>query len=197
MRVAVAFELEKSSDKLEIPWESPDPAIRYVNLRENPNAIDQIEEARRYRPLRNFLAAVNSADSVFSTSKCDTWLNRDVREEGAQPPAEPYEFASYTDLVFALEEYNFERGHYEGLTNRLAELLTREPATDALRAELCVRRCHYRAVDRWGYCLTIFLHARGASAEQAELRWSLGLARLQQALMFTSRVIRHLLSQAS
>ena len=196
MRVQVTFELGEADDKLEIPWESHDGAIRYFDLREQPRALEQIEEARRHLPLRSFLAAVNSTDSVFATAKCDTWLKQD---EPGSPEAEggPYEFASYVDLVFALEDFNFERGHYEGLTKRLEELMTRGAAADTLRAELCVRHCHFRNVAGWGFYLTIFLCARGSTPEQAELRWGLGLARLQQALLFISRVIRHQLPQRS
>ena len=196
MRVQVAFELGKADDRLEIPWESPDGAISYFDLREDLRALEQIEEARRHPPLRSFLAAVNSADSVFATAKCDTWLNQDAPGSAAAEGG-PYEFASYVDLVFALGDFNFERGHYEGLTKRLEELLTRGAAGDTLHAELCVRHCRFRKAERWGFYLTIFLHARGSTSEQAELRWGLGLARLQQALLFISRVIRHQLPQRS
>ena len=195
MHVEVAFQLGESSEKLEIPWNSPDPAVRYVDLRATPGALAQLEEARRHLPLRNFLAAVNSADSIFSTAKCRTWLNQDDRSSGAAK-AEPCEFASSIDLFFALDDFNFDRSQYEGLTGRLKELLTGDAPADPLRAELCIRRCHFRALDRWGFSLTMFLYARGSTPEQAELRWGLGLARLQQALLFLSRVIRHQLAQS-
>jgi hypothetical protein len=41
------------------------------------------------------------------------------------------------------------------------------------------------------------LLAKGDSAEQAALRWGLGLAHLQQALLFTSRHLRQHLKQFS
>jgi len=41
------------------------------------------------------------------------------------------------------------------------------------------------------------LEAAGDSSEQATLRWGLGLAHLQQALLFTSRYLRQQNSQKS
>jgi hypothetical protein len=44
--------------------------------------------------------------------------------------------------------------------------------------------------------LCIRLIAFGDSSEQAGLRWALGLAHLQQALLFTSRLLRQQVKQA-
>jgi hypothetical protein len=41
-----------------------------------------------------------------------------------------------------------------------------------------------------GFCLRLLLFARGAAQDQAQLRWSLGLVRVQQALLFLARAIR-------
>lgn len=186
MRVEIASEGEDSPEALEIPWESPDPAIRYFDLRSEPRALEQLPEARRHPPLRSFLAAVNSADSVFATARCCTRLDQD-----APTAAGSCEFACSLDLVFAFDDLNFDRSHFDGLTRRLEELLSRDAPADALCVELRIRLCHFRASGRTGFALRIALAARGDAPEQAELRWSLGLVRLQQALLFLSRVIRH------
>jgi len=195
MQVSVASELEESHEKLEIPWKAADPTSGYFDLRANPRELDRVEQARRHHPLRNFLATVNSADSIFSTVWCRTWLNRE--DASGVAGTEPYEFASSIALIYAREDFNFELGHCEDLAQRLAQLLTRETTREAMRVELRVRRCRFCVREQWGFCLTIFLYARGATPEQAELRWGLGLARLQQALLFLSRVIRHEPTQTS
>ncbi|MGC2231721.1 MAG: hypothetical protein WBA09_09455, partial [Candidatus Acidiferrum sp.] len=46
-----------------------------------------------------------------------------------------------------------------------------------------------------GLALWVRLSAKGDSPEQALLRWSLGLAHIQQALLFTSRHLRLHLAQ--
>jgi hypothetical protein len=185
MRADVIFETEDRDARLEVPWKSPG-GTEFVDLRGTPTAIREIEPARRHRPLHNFLTMLNSGDSVFSTAYCKVWLEPERGETS--------EFASQIDVFFAPEELNLQRGHYEGLCEQLLELLTQD-AGDTLRAELHVRRCHFRASGANGYCLAIVLRAQGETAGQAELRWGLGLARVQQALLFVSRGVRHWLGQ--
>jgi len=205
MRVEVAFELDEASEKLEIPWESSNPDIRYFDLREDTKLIERLEVARQHPPLRNFLTAMNSADSLFATARCKTWLTQQDPGSGAASGAatapgtsmEPCQFASQVDLVFTPEQFNFNRSQYAELTGRLVELLTRESAPDALRVALRARACHFRAPSRWGFCLAVFLYARGATPEQAEVRWGLGLVRIQQALLFTSRILRQKIARTS
>ncbi len=192
MRVEVGFELEESSEKLEIPWKSEDSRTTYLDLRESPMALEQIEPARRHRPLRSFLTVVNSDDSLFATARCKTWLEQAPPTAGAE---EPCQFISRVDLIFAAESFNLERSHYDDLTRRLAELLTRDTAPESLWAALRVHACRFRAAARWGFCLRIWLHALGATPEQAELRSGLGLARIQQALLFVSRFLRQQMAQ--
>jgi len=193
MRVQVAFESAAAGETLKIPWESPDPEVGYFDLREDPLGVARIEPARKHAPLRNFLVAVNSDDSVFSTARCKTWLQQAASASGS----EACEFASRIDLVYAPETFNFERGRYDSLTQRLAELLSRDAAPDALHSELRVHPCRFGVAGRNGFCLQILLRARGGTPEQAELRWGLGLARIQQALLFVSRVVRQQIAQDS
>lgn len=196
MRVDVVPESEEASDFLEIPWEGVDAENCYFDLRENPGALEQLKAARRHRPLRSFLAAVNSADSFFSTVRSKAWL-RQEQGSGHESDADPCEFVSDVDLRFASEVFSLERTRYDALMHRLEELLTRDASPDTLRAELRVRPCRFRALGRSGFCLRILLSARGATPEQAELRWGLGLARIQQALLFSSRILRQQHGQVS
>jgi hypothetical protein len=187
MRVEVVFELGEADALLEVPWAKPDGSARYLDLRDDPKTIQQIEPARRHRPLHNFLATVNSADSVFSTASCRVWLEPETGETS--------EFVSEIDLFFALEDLNAERSHYEGLCQRLVELLAHESG-ETVRAELRLRRCQFARTGGHGFCVAIFLRARGETAGQAEIRWGLGLTHLQQALLFVSRTVRQRFAQA-
>lgn len=191
MQVGVQWEPDESGKAVEIPWENRAKGTRFLDLRDEPAALVEIEPARRQRPLHNFLAALNSADSVFSTVRAQVWLEPESEAGEAQSI-----FASGVDLVFASEEMNFDRVTYEGLVQRLFELLTRDPG-DALAVQLSVRRCEFRNAGRRGHALGIRLSARGETPGQAELRWGLGIARVQQALLYISRVIRQHLAQAN
>ena len=75
------------------------------------------------------------------------------------------------------------------------ELLEHESG-QTVRLELRVRRCRFRATGGSGFGLALLLRARGETAGQAEIRWGLGLAHLQQALLFVSRGVRQRLAQA-
>jgi len=201
MRVEVVFELQEPGDKVEPPGIAYGPDTGVLDLRDNPEALDPLEEPRLHPPLRSFLAAVNSTDSLFSAVRCRTWLAPAALAPGATTEQEPTgaacAFASQVELIFAQESWNFARNRYEDLTRRLQELLTREASAEAMRAELRVRPFHSPGAERWGFCLVIVLHAPGDTPERAELRWGLGLARVQQALLFISRVLRQQSAQAS
>ena len=161
------------------------PVEEYVDLRENPRGIERIPAARQYLPLRNFLAAVNGADSVFTSASAKAQLHSPPPDASGEAP----DFSSQTRLVFADSSLNFECGHYAELAARLKGLLERD-AGDALRVILRIAACQFTDEKRQGYGLSIQLIAQGTSVEQAEMRWGLGLARLQQALMFSARALR-------
>jgi hypothetical protein len=176
-------------DIVEVPQEEQvlvfPPEADYIDLRATPEAIGQVPAARQHLPLRNFLTSINSPESVFSTAdvstKCDS--------PAAISAGLAYEFASQTGIVFAETSLNWERRHYEDLASTLKQLLERE-AADSVRVALRISSCDFKEEHRRGFCLSVRLVAEGSSAQQAELRWGLGLARIQQALLFRSRSLK-------
>jgi hypothetical protein len=180
MRVEIAEGAEGTAPAAVFP-----PKEGYFDLRANPQAIEQIALAREYAPLRNFLSAVNGADSLFASASASTQADSPATVSAG----EACEFASQARLVFAESSDNFERDRYTDLAAGLKELLERDSG-DAIRAVLRISPCDFPAQNRRGFCLSIRLVAHGASAEQAEMRWGLGLARTQQALLFTARALR-------
>ena len=167
------------------PAEVFPPGENYVDLRENPSAVERIAPARQYLPLRSFLTAVNSAASSFSSASCGTQAD----SPASVSAGEGYESASQASLVFAESALNFERDRFVDLTAGLKDLLERDSG-DAIRTILRISPCDFAAQNRRGFCLRIRLVAHGVSAEQAEMRWGLGLARIQQALLFRARALR-------
>jgi hypothetical protein len=180
MRVEIVDDTEGRGPATAFP-----SAENYVDLRENPNAIERIALARQHLPLRNFLTAVNGADSFFASISCSTQADSPATVSAG----EAYEFASQASLVFAESSINFERDSFRDLSAGLKELLERDSG-DAIRAVLRISPCDFRSESRRGFCLSVRLVAHGASAEHAELRWGLGLARVQQALLFCARALR-------
>jgi hypothetical protein len=117
----------------------------FLSLRENPGAIENIDVARRYAPLRNFLTTVNDKDSVFITASATTHAD----SPAAVSAGLAYEFASQANLVFADSSYNFDRKRFTELAASLKELLERDPA-DATRAVLRISTCDFPAQNRRG-----------------------------------------------
>lgn len=152
------------------------------DLHDDPRSIGRIEAARQHPSLRGLLLNLNEDESPFSTLACKVWS---VIEPAA---AEPSEFVSRIDLVASQGAQELGEAQYHDLARRLAELLEREPG-DALRAELQILPAEF-AGGRQGFCLRLLLYSRAAAEEQAKLRWSLGIARLQQALLFLARALR-------
>jgi len=179
MRVDILLEAEGTAPSSVFP-----PDENYFDLRANPRAIEQISVARQYLPLRNFLSSVNGAESIFTTASATTKSDLPATVSAGLG----HEFASQAIIVFAESALNWERKHYVELSAKLKELLERD-AADSVRAALRISSCDFKAENQRGYCLGIRLVAAGESAQQAELRWGLGLARVQQALLFQSRAL--------
>ena len=185
MQVEIVEEAEGTLQSSTFP-----PNENYFALRANPQAIERIGAARQYLPLRNFLASINGAESIFTTASATT--KSDLPATVSTDLA--YEFASQARIVFVEPSLNWERRHYVDLSSGLKELLDRDTA-DAVRAVLRISSCDFTVESRSGFCLDIRLVAEGESAQQAELRWGLGLARVQQALLFRSRNLKQHIPQ--
>jgi hypothetical protein len=180
MRIAVVFDPAETCSVR---------GARHFDLHLDAGAIERIDAARQHVPMRTFLANVNTSDSIFATIGCKVW----TAVEPANTELEV--FASRVDLIFLQEATNFGRGPHEDLASRLAQLLERDSG-ETLRSELRISPVEFAGEDR-GFCLRMILFARGATREQAEARWGLGLARMQQALLFVARGLRHHIERAS
>ena len=106
-------------------------------------------------------------------------------------------------MEFLQAELKCQRSLHFTLIEKLIELLKEAGSKETLQATLCLRstttlgsdsdtkeKPNLKELELW-----IRLAARGESPEQAVLRWGLGLAHIQQALLFTSRYLRLHLAQ--
>lgn len=191
MQVEIHAEFQDASEKFEVPWQDAAKGVRFLDLRASPAAIEKIEAARQHRPLANFLSAVNSADSLFASVRAQTGLEHRTSHE------EACLFSTRVVLAFADPAMNFEHETYARLLEGLKGLLAKGGGSESLRIKLSLHPCRYNDVARWGTCLVVLLQASGHTDEQAVLRWGLGLAHVQQALLFSSRVLRQERSQRS
>ena len=177
MRVEIVDDTELQSAGAVFP-----PGQDCLDLRKNPNQVEQIPAARERPPLRVFLAAVNSPESAFTSLSASTRADAPA----ATTAGASYDFASQIRLIFAELDRNFRREQYLDLAARIKGLLELDRG-DHLQVALRLFPCDFPGQPRRGFCLGIRLVAQGDSAEQAEMRWGLGLARVQQALLFSGR----------
>jgi hypothetical protein len=138
--------------------------------------------------IKNFLAAIEGDDSLFCVLEPLTGPSAD---EAADGPV----WVGDIVLGFRQAELGRQRSLHFLLLEKLIELLKEAGSQESLEATLCLTSGDADVSKRKELALWIRLAARGNSADQAALRWSLGLAHLQQALLFTSRHLRLHLAQ--
>jgi hypothetical protein len=140
------------------------------------------DAAREPAVLRGFLSSLSDKESPFSIVSYKLWSAESNVE------SEPIVFASRVDLTISNGAQSLDRHQHRDFAAELAKLLEREPG-DALQVELQIASVRFPG-GRQGLSLGVLLLAHGASRDQAQLRWSLGLARVQQALLFEARALR-------
>jgi hypothetical protein len=140
-----------------------------------------VDEASTERALRTFFAAIESDDSLFV---CEPAV---VKAGGAA--SDRYCRGDFV-LRFRSGTLASGRKFHFLLLEKLVELLKAAGSADWLAAQLCLAPDAGGDSGSAGLVLRVRLAARGNSTEQSALRWGLGVAHVQQALLFTSRYLR-------
>lgn len=190
MRVEIVRELDPDDDMLEIPWANPqEPGLRYVDLKAHPQAIATLEECRRYPALAAMLRAINAPVSVLRSAKCDVWTTSDLTDDERLDFDLPHKIGSYVDVVFDRPEFNSDPERQVELGEKLQSAL-RNLRVQA-QMEICLRRCLFHPAERWGYYLTIFVHAYGQTQVEAEQEWARAMAAIREAWESIDRILGH------
>lgn len=146
------------------------------------------EDVSVKRALQNFQSAMQGDDSLFvSEYGGNSRINRAGDGRGI--------CCGNFSLSFKEKEFGRNRGLYFQLIQKLIELLKGAGSQEVLMARLCLVSARKIESSPGVFSLGIELEAVGDNGNQAALRWGLGLAHLQQALLFTSRHLRQLISQ--
>lgn len=188
MQADFSIELGRDDEVLEFPW-STENAPRYYDLKRHPELLVQVEEARQFAELAQFLVSVNSSPSLLETAKCDAWFSNDINPEEGIFGA-PSKFGSYVDLLFSDEDARYSFPEHENLARRVVELMKRVPEIPA-SAEFIVRRCFYHprreqpgsgANVREGFYITFYLFGYGEDQPHSRQRWGIALKLVENAL---------------
>jgi hypothetical protein len=133
------------------------------------------------RALKNFLGAIDTEDSLFVAEPGGVLL-------GGGDSSEKICTGMLT-LRFRDGKLARNRQAHFLLLEQLSELLKQAGSAESLRALLSIGSV---GSDRQEpeYAFKMSVEASGSSPDQAGLRWGLGLAHVQQAVLFTSRALR-------
>jgi hypothetical protein len=172
--------LASSDPMITVPWAASgddDPKCRFFDLRQEPDLIDEIEEARGRPALRSALLVLNGVDSELWTAKCDAWTSSpeqgddpfDPYEMGAEPGETCFGTGSYIDLL--LRDFQASRcfDRQERWLRAVTERLRATPANSA-RVQLVMRHAQVDGVP--GFGVSWFVEGCGASAQRADQGWN-------------------------
>jgi hypothetical protein len=148
--------------------------------------------------IKNFLAAIDSDDSLFCVVQPRAGPSADESAGGRVCSGDIV-------LEFREAENSRNRSLHFLLMEKLIELLKEAGSRETLETTLCLTsgsisvRTSGTPTQPYQKELALWMRltAKGESSEQATLRWGLGLAHLQQALLFTSRHLRMHLGQTN
>ncbi len=167
---------------LVVPWSSPDGSLAWVDLRDDPDALDHVHEADEHPALLAALRALNGTRSPVFTAKCDIWT-MDVDELAAMQAdllLEPYQAQSgitcYIDLLWRERSVFASRARTEQMLYRLDRLAGELPQTLS-KLEWIVRPAvlDLDGSVREGYAVTLYVKAVGTDEQEAHDRWDAAL----------------------
>lgn len=163
---------------LVVPWATPDGALHWVDLREDPYAVNEIAEAEDYPALLAALRSLNGARSPVFTAKCDVW-SMDEEELGAirdelllDNEVAAAGLSTYIDLLWRDRAVFASPHRVEQLLYRLERVISELPHSLA-SAELVMRPAVVELDGTVGEGFAVTLYVRGVGVDRAEavLRW--------------------------
>lgn len=177
---------------LVVPWSSPDAALHWVDLRDDPDALDAIAEADDHPALLAALRAMNGARSPVFTAKCDVWMME--AEEVAstrdnlmlEAEVATAGVASYIDVLWRERSIFTSRHRMEQMLYRIDRLASELPHSSVCLE--CTLRPAVVDIDgsvAEGFAVTCYVKAVGVDHAEAQQRWDTALRSV--ALLFRSR----------
>ena len=178
-----SIELGREDPVLDFPWTDPDGRRAYFDLKRHPELLAQVEEAKQFPELAEFLRKLNSAISTVESAKCDAWATEDLSAEEEIWGAS-HKFASYVDLVFSHAQQRESFPSHELFAKRLVELLRHTPETPSA-ADVSVRRGYYaeEGKSREGFYFTAYVSGYGDDQARARQNWEIGLRLVANAVL--------------
>ncbi len=170
---------------LVVPWSDPSSAARFVDLREDPYAIEEIPEAEQTPAVAQALRALNTARSPVFTAKCDLWPINDPDELHALALELALDdlgggayaaFASYLDLIWrdrsTFASFHQHQHIMHRLERRIASIDEHQALTECIIRPALVDF----GAPQEGFAASFYVKALGSSTEDARNVWARALA---------------------
>ncbi len=177
---------------LVVPWSSPDGALHWVDLRDDPDALDGITEADEHPALLATLRTLNGPRSPVYTAKCDVWAMEEEELAATRydlmldPEVAEAGIGSYIDLLWRDRSILASRHRMEQMLYRLERQAADLPYS--LAKLECVLRPAVTDLDGTvveGFAVTLYLKAVGVDDAEAAQRWDQALRAV--AILLRSR----------
>ena len=167
---------------LVVPWSDPTGVSRFVDLREDPYATEEIVEAETQPAMLQALRALNAPRSAVFTAKCGVWLTtEDVELEelrfelGVDAELARAGFFSYVDVLWRDRAIFTSFHQHEQLLDRM------ERRVEPMEAPMAKLECVVRPalVDlsgpQEGFAMTVYVKGVGVDGAAATTSWRLAL----------------------
>jgi hypothetical protein len=163
-----------------IPWAGKDPSLRYIDLRQLPEAVREIPEAKEYPCIAAALQRWNHPDSLLFTAKCDVWSYPAKLFDAEDLPGFAYARGSYIDLLH-VDAAIF--ASFEACERQLRAWteISRSIELPACRCEWTLRPARIfpgsappassAELLKNGFATTLYTWGYGDSAEAAAIAW--------------------------
>ncbi len=170
---------------LVVPWSDPASTVRFVDLRADPYALEEIAEAEQHPPIAQALRALNAPRSPLFTAKCDVWpitQSEELRTLSLElmldsvPGDHLHGQGSYLDLVWRDRSIFASFHQHQHMLHRLERRITALEEPQAAAA--CVIRpavLDFETVQE-GFAVSLYIRALAHTAAEAESLWSRALA---------------------
>ena len=183
---------------LVVPWSDPDnPAIHFIDLRDNPYDLDHLPETEQHPPLLQALRALNAPRSPFFTAKCDAWpvavagpddnyaqselayLHLNLHHTAEETPVA---FASYIDLISRDRTIFASRHRHEQLLDRLTRRAAELDHPYAMLEFVLRPSLVDLTIAQEGFSISLYTKALGNEPGSAYENWSRALTDLTTLL---------------
>jgi hypothetical protein len=162
---------------LGIPYYRPDDESRshgYVNLRQQPEAIEDLPELKGCAPLRDFVTALNAEDSPFETLGCEKWMEPWSHE---QFPGFVTRHGSYVDIALADKSQCSTPDVYHDLIHAFRAYAQEHPVYDVMHVYFALRPTV--SADQAWWTLEFWNYGIGRNGADAERWWEEGICYFQ------------------